>query len=158
MCFEYHRVRFHWKEWVKIFTFAYGQGWGGWPPPPYGQPDRKIFVFYAFPYTMNEFIFSSFPSYFSSTRCTLHLFQGQTILAWWRRLQLVLSFSMFLRRLRPWSSPRWGDVSRFWMTDWWTTVACFDRWFCVKLCPCKLFRKHPVFHWNSSRGIIFHKV
>ena len=42
MCFEYHRVMFHWKEWVKIFTFAYGQGRQGCPPPPYSQPDRKI--------------------------------------------------------------------------------------------------------------------
>ena len=31
MCFEYHRVIFHWTKWVKIFTFAYGQGQGGWP-------------------------------------------------------------------------------------------------------------------------------
>ena len=30
MCFEYHRVIFDWKKWVKIFTFAYGQGLGGW--------------------------------------------------------------------------------------------------------------------------------
>ena len=30
---------------IKIFTFAYGQGRGGWPPPPYGQPDHKISVF-----------------------------------------------------------------------------------------------------------------
>ena len=34
MCFEYHRVIFHWKKWVKIFTFAYGQGRQGWPPRP----------------------------------------------------------------------------------------------------------------------------
>ena len=34
MCFEYHRVIFHWKKWVKIFTFPYGQGRGCWPPPP----------------------------------------------------------------------------------------------------------------------------
>ena len=25
MCFEYHRVIFHWKKWVKIFTFSYSQ-------------------------------------------------------------------------------------------------------------------------------------
>ena len=29
MWFEYLRVIFHCKKWVKIFTFAYGQGWGG---------------------------------------------------------------------------------------------------------------------------------
>ena len=41
---------------VNIFTFAYGQGQAGGsegvdPPPhlPYGQPDRKIPVFYGFP-------------------------------------------------------------------------------------------------------------
>ena len=34
MCFEYHRAIFHWKKWVTIFTFAYGQGRCGWPPPP----------------------------------------------------------------------------------------------------------------------------
>ena len=36
----------------KIFTFAYGQAGSGDPPPPYGQPDRKIFGgggAYAFP-------------------------------------------------------------------------------------------------------------
>ena len=31
MGFEYQRIKFHWKKWVKIFTFAYGQGCGGWP-------------------------------------------------------------------------------------------------------------------------------
>ena len=31
----------------KISKFAYGQGQGGWPsPPPYDQPDRKIFAFF----------------------------------------------------------------------------------------------------------------
>ena len=34
MCFQYYRIIFHWKKWVKIFTFSYGQGQGGWPPPP----------------------------------------------------------------------------------------------------------------------------
>ena len=34
MCFEYHIVIFHRKKWVKIFTFAYSQGRGGWPPTP----------------------------------------------------------------------------------------------------------------------------
>ena len=29
---------------VNIFTCTYGQG-----PPPYGQPDQKITVFYDFP-------------------------------------------------------------------------------------------------------------
>ena len=33
MCFEYHRVIFHWKKWVKIFIFAYSQGRGDLPPP-----------------------------------------------------------------------------------------------------------------------------
>ena len=43
MCFEYQRIKFQWKKWVKIFKFDYGKGRGGWPPhpPPYGQPDRK---------------------------------------------------------------------------------------------------------------------
>ena len=38
MCFEYHRVIFYWKKCVKIFTFAYGQGRGGWPPAPPPTP------------------------------------------------------------------------------------------------------------------------
>ena len=46
MCFEYHRVIFHWKKRVKIFTFAYSQGRRGWPSPPYGQPDRKISILF----------------------------------------------------------------------------------------------------------------
>ena len=38
------------KKWVKMFTFAYDQGREADPaPPPYGQPDRKISVFYVFP-------------------------------------------------------------------------------------------------------------
>ena len=33
-----------------MFTFVYGQGRAGCPPPPpYGQPDRKISVFDDFP-------------------------------------------------------------------------------------------------------------
>ena len=28
------RVIFHWKNGSIFFTFTYGQGWGGWPPPP----------------------------------------------------------------------------------------------------------------------------
>ena len=37
----------------KIFTFGYGQAGSGDPPHPYGQPDRKIPVFfYAFPKVM----------------------------------------------------------------------------------------------------------
>ena len=32
MCFEYQRIKFQWKKWVTIFTFAFGQGRGGWPP------------------------------------------------------------------------------------------------------------------------------
>ena len=38
------------KKKIKIFTFAYGQGRGGWSPPlplPYGQPDCKIYVFFV---------------------------------------------------------------------------------------------------------------
>ena len=31
---------------VKIFTFAYGQAGSDDPPPPYGQPDRTISVFF----------------------------------------------------------------------------------------------------------------
>ena len=30
------------KKLIKIFTFAYCQGQGGWSPTHYGQPDRKI--------------------------------------------------------------------------------------------------------------------
>ena len=37
-------------------------------------------------------------------------------------------------------------------------MACFDRWFRVKLWPCKLFRKHHIFHWKSSRRFIYDKV
>ena len=33
MCFEYQNSKFNEKR-IKIFTIAYGQGWGGWPPPP----------------------------------------------------------------------------------------------------------------------------
>ena len=33
MCFEYYRNKFQWKEWVNIFTFAYGQDRRSWPPP-----------------------------------------------------------------------------------------------------------------------------
>ena len=25
MCFEYQTIKFQWKKWVKVFTFAYGQ-------------------------------------------------------------------------------------------------------------------------------------
>ena len=32
---------------VKIFTFSYGQAGSGDPHPPYGQPDRKIPVFFT---------------------------------------------------------------------------------------------------------------
>ena len=38
-----------WQKWVKIFTFAYDQGRGCWPSPPYGQHDRKISVFLRLP-------------------------------------------------------------------------------------------------------------
>ena len=30
-CFECQRIKFQWKK-IKIFTFAYGQGWGVCPP------------------------------------------------------------------------------------------------------------------------------
>ena len=43
------------KKRIKMFTFAYGQGRGGWPPSPYGQPDRKISFFIWLP--LNENIF-----------------------------------------------------------------------------------------------------
>ena len=32
MCFEYQRIKFQWKIWVKIFTFTYSKGRGGWSP------------------------------------------------------------------------------------------------------------------------------
>ena len=32
MCFECLRIKFQWKKKIKIFTFAYSQGRGGWPP------------------------------------------------------------------------------------------------------------------------------
>ena len=34
MYFEYHRIKFQWKKWVKIVTFAYDQAQGGWAPSP----------------------------------------------------------------------------------------------------------------------------
>ena len=49
ICFEYQRIKFQWRKWVKIYTFAYGLGGWGWlhpPPSPYDQPDRKISVFF----------------------------------------------------------------------------------------------------------------
>ena len=33
VCFEYQRIKFQCKKWVKIFTFADGQDQLGWPPP-----------------------------------------------------------------------------------------------------------------------------
>ena len=43
------------KKRIKIFTFAYCKGRGGCPPPPYGQPDRKISVFFdGFPKHPNK--------------------------------------------------------------------------------------------------------
>ena len=42
------KIQISMKKGTQNFTFAYGQGQGGLtPPPPYGQPDRKISVFYA---------------------------------------------------------------------------------------------------------------
>ena len=40
MWFEYQIIKFQWKKWVKMFTFAYGQGREGWPshPPPPSPP------------------------------------------------------------------------------------------------------------------------
>ena len=35
-----------------MFTFAYGQGWGGWPP--HGQPDCEISFFYGSPKTLSR--------------------------------------------------------------------------------------------------------
>ena len=46
---------------VNIFTFAYGQAGSGDPPPPYGQPDRKIFVFYGVPNESQTVIHSKNP-------------------------------------------------------------------------------------------------
>ena len=34
MCFEYQRIKFQWKKWVKIFIFSYGQDRRGYPPSP----------------------------------------------------------------------------------------------------------------------------
>ena len=34
MCFEYQTIKFQWKKWVKVFTFAYGQGRWADPPSP----------------------------------------------------------------------------------------------------------------------------
>ena len=42
------------KKWVNIFTFAYGQGRGGWPPPLMVSVTVKYPFFY--PYLMDEFI------------------------------------------------------------------------------------------------------
>ena len=46
MCFGYQRIKIQWEKIGLIFTFAYGQGRGGWLPPlPCGQSERKISVF-----------------------------------------------------------------------------------------------------------------
>ena len=51
------------KKWIKIFTFAYGQGRGeGANPtsnPPYRKYDRKISVFYAFPYESKKLLLNN---------------------------------------------------------------------------------------------------
>ena len=47
MGFEYQRIKFHWKKWVKIFTVLRVRTYGADPPsPPYNQPDRKISVLF----------------------------------------------------------------------------------------------------------------
>ena len=51
------------KKWINIFTFAYGQGRGeGANPtsnPPYRKYDRKISVFYAFPYESTKLLLNN---------------------------------------------------------------------------------------------------
>ena len=41
MCFEYHRVIFHWKNGSKFVRAEVADS-----SPPYGQPDRKISAFF----------------------------------------------------------------------------------------------------------------
>ena len=49
MCFECQRIKFQWKK-IKIFTFAYSQGRGGWPPPLMASLTLKyLFVFLTTP-------------------------------------------------------------------------------------------------------------
>ena len=48
LVFLCQRIKFQWKK-IKIFTFAYSQGRGDLPLPPYAEPDHKIPIFYAPP-------------------------------------------------------------------------------------------------------------
>ena len=49
MCFEYPRVIFHWTNGSKFSNLLTVRADGAGPPPPYGQPDCKIYVFYESP-------------------------------------------------------------------------------------------------------------
>ena len=49
MCFEYHRIIFHWKNGSKFSHLVTVRAARADPTPPYGEPDCKISVFYGFP-------------------------------------------------------------------------------------------------------------
>ena len=47
MCFWYQIIKIQWKKYIKIFTFAYGQGQGGCPPPSTVSLTIKYLLFFT---------------------------------------------------------------------------------------------------------------